>query len=114
LSEEEAKYSLGMKFLDESEPFCYGFEAGMIYKELKLGKDVLQRTLHTINKEQFEEMAKSFEMQFIVDQQYEGEHAIWMVGSFVPKANKQIKNHLTLVSENKVDLNSNPLVDLES
>ena len=55
----ESEYSLQMPFLDESESFCFGFECGQIWEEMKGNKQV-DRMVHIENVRQVEMMCKRY------------------------------------------------------
>lgn len=53
----DIEYGLVMKFLDGSESFCNGYECGLINGEMRTGKAIETRTVHTANKQQIEMIA---------------------------------------------------------
>lgn len=54
-------FSLIVPFIDESESYCLGFEAGLVWADL-VNKDYAVRTVHRANMKQFESIAKHFKV----------------------------------------------------
>lgn len=84
---EEQEAVLLFPFIDQSETFVLGFEAGQLYDELKTGKPIKQRTIHTSNVQQIRIMAEAMGYAgFFEDTGIEG----WSYATLKPKkASKQ-------------------------
>jgi hypothetical protein len=44
-------------FVDESESFVHGFEAGLVWAQIEAGAQVVERTVHAANQRLFRRMA---------------------------------------------------------
>lgn len=59
-----SEYGIIMPFLDPSSSFCFGFECGQIWEQLKSGKRLEQYLCHFENKAQIEMMLKRFQYKY--------------------------------------------------
>lgn len=80
MSEQES--TLLFPFIDESQTFVLGFEAGLVYEELKTGQPIKQKTIHTLNVQQIRIMAEAMGYAgFFEDTGVEG----WSYATLKPK-----------------------------
>ena len=61
------EYTIGMAFVDQSQSFCLGFEAGILYEKLKGGEMPDKYMVHTENLRQIKLMVSNFNLECFVD-----------------------------------------------
>lgn len=54
-----SEYGLVVSFVDQSEAFVLGFEAGMLWKRMQDGEPYIEMQIHTKNKEVIKRMASA-------------------------------------------------------
>jgi hypothetical protein len=78
----EQESALLFPFIDQSEIFVLGFEAGQFYEALKAGNPIKQKTIHTQNVQQVRVMAEAMGYAGLFeDTGIEG----WSYATFKPK-----------------------------
>lgn len=62
-----SEYKVLMPFLDGSESFAHGFEAGLVWSIMDAGRPLKDYLVHTINLPQLKMMAKRFHYDLTVN-----------------------------------------------
>lgn len=61
-------FSLVLKFIDQSTSFTYGFECGLIWQQLKDGKEITRYMVNAENREQIDQIAQAIGKQAYFDE----------------------------------------------
>lgn len=64
---DEQEYGLLVPFVDQSESFALGFEAGRFWEQMEARREIHGEMLHAKNREQFEMFCRRFhyEVEFV-------------------------------------------------
>lgn len=68
MDEESSYWGCFMPFVDTSESFCNGFEAGIVWCDMERGAHIEKKTIHSVNAEQYRLMAKRFSYSLEIEQ----------------------------------------------
>lgn len=55
-----------MEFLNDSDSFCHGFEAGQIWERVKQGDIIEDQPIHKANEEQIRSVMKSYQCEYVI------------------------------------------------
>lgn len=93
--EEEGSWGLVVRFEDQSPSYCYGFEAGKIWRDMENGISQIEATVREENLKTLQRMADTMK--------YEFDHEItsvpgWVTATFTFIGRDPVKKRLSVVT----------------
>ncbi len=90
----ESGWGLLVRFEDQSPSYCYGFEAGKVWRDMELGTSPIETTFREENLHTLSRMADTMKYQFAHDiTSVEG----WLTGTFTFIGSDPVKKRLQVV-----------------